>query len=245
MKANYLVLLAFSLTVLLSCSKGSDNNKNIPSVGTINVINAITDIPSVKVRLSGRPVSYNLATQLVYGAGKLYAVTSGDGSAVVVNSNDTTKVLFNRSFQINPKVYSLYISGSAAAIDTMLREEVNLPFINQSKAPLSADSVVNVRFVNLSANSPALKIKLATETNNEVNNLPYKSIGPWKGYPDKVKETFYNFEIRNATTDVLITTYIFKTNPANRFKNIMLVIKGVYGTSTGSAPFGISEVNYF
>jgi hypothetical protein len=104
--------------------------------------------------------------------------------------------------------------------------------------------VVNVRFVNLSTGSPALKIKLSTSVINEVDNLPYKAIGGWKAYPARLASTIYSFQIRRVDTDALITTYSFSATATNRFKNVALVIRGAFGT-TGVTGFGVSAINYF
>lgn len=218
------------------------------AIGTVNVINAITDAGPIKVNPTGKVKSWSsLLLQTAYPAGTLYYATVGNASFVIAPVSDTTKTLFNRSFNLQTKIYTLYLSGNVAAPDTMLREEINYPFIDafSSKIPTTTDSVVNVRFVNLSANSPALKVKLSTGTTNEVDNLPYKSISPFKAYPARLLSTVYSFQIRRVDNDALVTTLNFSATSANRFRNIALVVRGVFGTTTGTAPFGISIINYY
>jgi hypothetical protein len=218
------------------------------ALGTVNVINAITDAGPIKVNPTGKAKSWSsLVLLTAYPAGTLYYSTVGNESLVIAPVSDTTKTLFNRLFNLQSKMYTLYLSGTVDAPDTMLKEEVNYPNIITagSGIPSTTDSVVNVRFVNLSANSPALKAKISTATSNEVDNLPYKGISPFKAYPARLLSTAYSFQIRRVDNDALVTTFNFNATSANRFRNIALVIRGVFGTTTGTAPFGISTINYY
>lgn len=241
---NLIIFILCSI-VFSSCK---DEKARPEEIGTILTINAIADAGPIKVNPTGRSKAWNsLFLQTAYPAGTLYYAITGNANFTIVPISDTTKTLFNRSFDLKPKMYTLYLSGTIAAPDTMLREEVNYPNIITAGAgiPPTTDSVVNVRFVNLSANSPALKVKLSTVTTNEVDNLPYKGIAAFKAYPNRLTSTAYSFQIRRVDTDALVTTFSFTANSANRFKNVALVIRGAFGTTTGTAPFGITAINYF
>ncbi|ACU03131.1 DUF4397 domain-containing protein [Pedobacter heparinus] len=241
---NFVIYL-FIIALLLGCK---DEKTRPEEIGTILVINAITGAGAVKVNPTGKSKAWSsFVLQTAYPAGTLYYATTGNANFTIVPVSDTTRILFNRSFSLKAKMYTLYLSGTSAATDTMLREEVNYPNIITagSNIPSSADSIVNVRFVNLSANSPNLKVRLSTVTTNEVDNLPYKSITAFKAYPARLASTVYSFQIRRADTDALITTFNFSATSANRFKNVVLVMRGVFGTTTGTAPFGITTINYF
>src|SRR5262249_2349319 len=120
----------------------------------------------------------------------------------------------------------------------------NFPFIRTDVINTSADSVVNVRFANLSPNSGPLKIKIANAATNEVDYLSLRDVSNFKAYNALLSSTTYSFQIRDAATDALITTYMFTANSTNRFKNVMLVIKGLRN-GTGNDVFGVFAVNYF
>lgn len=239
-----IIAIFISVIGLLSCKR---TNEPIIEAGDIFVINAITDAGAVKVNQAVERIKWSGITNTVaYGARGLYYASEGNASFTVAPSTDSTKVLFNGSRHISGKVYTMYLFGTVAAIDTMFREEVGYPFIfTDAKIPPSADSVVNVKFVNLSVGSPALKVKLSTVVTNEVDNLPYKGIAGWKAYPARLATTAYSFQIRRVDTDALVTTFNFSATSANRFKNVALVIRGVFGTTTGTAPFGLTVINYF
>lgn len=236
------------IVVLIGFSSCREEEPRPEEIGTVNVINAITDTGPIKVNPTGKAKAWSsLVLQTIYPAGTLYYAADGNANFTIVPVGDTTKTLFNRSFNLKPKMYSLYLSGTFAAPDTMLREEVNYPNIITAGAgiPPTADSVVNVRFVNLSSGSPALKVKLSTATTNEVDNLPYQDITAFKAYPARLTANTYSFQIRRVDTDVLVTTFNFTANSSNRFKNVALVIRGVFGATAAPAPFGVTAVNYY
>jgi hypothetical protein len=240
-----LIIIILCVFTFSSCK---DERVSPEEIGIVNVINAITDSGPIKINPTGKPKSWSsFVLQIAYPAGTLYYATTGNANFTIVPLSDTTKTLFNRSFNLKPKMYSLYLSGTITAPDTMLREEIDYPNIVTSGAgiPPTVDSVVNVRFVNLSVNSPTLKVKLSTVITNEVDNLSYKSITAFKGYPARLTSTAYSFQIRRVDTDALVTTFNFTANSTNRFKNIAMVIRGVFGTTTGTAPFGVTVVNYY
>jgi hypothetical protein len=240
-------LIIFILILATFCSCKEEKTRP-EEIGIVNVINAITDAGPIKVNPTGQPRSWSSwSLQTAYVAGTLYYATAGHANFTISPISDTTKILVDRSFNLKAKIYTLYLSGTAAAPDTMLREEINYPNIITAGdgIPSTADSVVNLRFVNLSANSPSLKVKLSTVTVNEVDNLPYKGITAFKAYPNRLTSTAYSFQIRRVDTDALVTTFNFSATSTNRFKNVALIIRGVFGTTTGTAPFGVTAVNYY
>ena len=231
--------------VCLAACKSSDNEV-IRTAATIQVINAVVDVPTVKVNPSGGKYSYKTTTDSVkFGTNKFYFSPTGGSVITAVTSPDSTKVLFNRSVNLKSAIYTLYLTGTAASVDTLFREEVNFPFISMNKMFTAADSVVNVRFVNLSPNSTPVKIKIANAATNEFDNLPYKTIGVWNAYPARLSSTVYAFQVRSVANDALLASFNLTANAANRFKNVALVIKGLQGTTSGVNAFGIVAVNYY
>ena len=239
-----LSLLSGIMMCLIAC-KNSDQDV-IRTAATIQVINAVVDVPVVKVNPSGGRYSFKKTTDSVkYSANKFYFSPTGGSSIRAVASPDSTKVLFSRSVNLKSAVYTLYLAGTAASPDTLFREEVNFPFISMNKMFTAADSIVNVRFVNLSPNSTPIKVRIANAATDEIANLPYKTIGSWKAYPAKLTSTPYSFQVRSVADDALLATFNLTANAANRFKNVTLVIKGLQGTTTGVNAFGVFMVNYY
>lgn len=238
---KFIIILPVLIILFNACK---EKEMSLPAAATINVINTLP--VALKVNPTGKPRSWAGVTQTIgFGTRAFYYAPLGMTNIKVVPALDTASIIFNHTYNFQSKLYTMYLSGTMTSIDTIFREEKDYPIVfTDVKIPKSADSMVNIRFVNLSVGSPALKVKQATSIVNEVDNLPYKGISLWKGYPAKLVSTTYSFQIRNAQTDALITTYSFVANAANRFKNVALVIRGVYGT-TGATGFGISPMNYF
>ena len=235
--------MAIFLLWFVSCKK---DNSTITLTSSVMVVNAAVNVPAIQVNVTGNPIKYAGGVSIPYGSGGFYFLSRKAMPVTVVSAADTTTFLFNNTLNFQSGIYTMYLIGQAPTIDTLFREETNFPFIHTDlSTPPSSDSVVNVRFVNLSPNSVPLKIKITGATTNEVDNLPYKGISNWKRYNTLVATTVYSFQIRDAATDALITTYSFSATATNRFKNVALIIKGLQGTTTGSNAFGVSAVNYF
>lgn len=235
-------LLSFLL--FASCKK---TEHEIRTAATINVINTAIDVPGIKVNPSGGPFVYvGNADSVKFGANKFYFSPTNGSVITAVALADTSRRLINMSVNLKSAIYSLYVAGTSTAVDTMFREETNFPFISMNKVFTTADSVVNVRFVNLSPNSVPVKVKIASLSTNEVDNLPYKGFSDWKAYKaGPTATTTYSFQVRDVATDALLTTFSFSATSTNRFKNVSLIIKGLQGTTTGTNAFGIFAVNYF
>lgn len=227
------------LLFLVSACK-DDNNFEPTATANITVVNAAVDAGPIKVNAGASSAfSYAKATALAYGASARYANYVGTYPITVVSSTDTTKTLFSRTIDLKP-ISTLYLAGQSPTIDTMYRVETNFPFIQATD--INAEFAGYVRFVNLSPNSPALNIKLTTVTTNEATGLAYKGITPFIKYPALTTTANYVFEIRNATTNTVLTT-ISLSSATIRFKTISIIIRGLVG-GTGTNAFGTLQVSY-
>ena len=230
------MLIAFS-----SCKK--DESALIANVD-VRVINTAIGT-AVKVD-PGRAVDYSTQTPISYGGNRLYMLERKVVPFQVVNATDNTVKFYDQTINISSGIYSVFVAGQGTTIETIVKEEKDFPFIDfTNKIPVKADSVVNVRFINLSPNSIPVKIKITTAAGNEVDNLPFKTIGNWKKYTATASSTVYAFQVREAATDTLLASFNFTANSTNRFKNVSLIIKGLQGTTTGVNAYGMFAVNYF
>lgn len=243
MKNNNSRILSFAFIICcISCKKES-NEKMIVSV---NVVHAAVGISTVKVNYVGKPIVYaayaGTDAQVNFGANKIYSLPVENPTMTIVPVADTLNKLFSGSVstKANAPIYSLYLIGQAPTNETILFEE-SIPNYNK------ADSLTGVRFINLSPNAPSINITLSTSaTINEFSDIAYKQSTNFKTYSAKVANTSYTFQIRNASTGALLTSYSYtlSTAPSGRFWNITLVLKGLVGGSGGSA-LSIQRVNNY
>lgn len=228
-------LLTFFLSILFSCQK--DEGVGTVNIAKVNVINAVVDGGSAKANVGVKIIPWaSVADYQNLGGsnplGKLYLVPTDKLTYLqVVPVSDTTKFWYDQMKQLDArKMYTLYLSGTPNNIKTSFHEEVNFPqYIVRDAAhptPL-ADSIVNIRFVNLSPSGPQVDIKIQGKSSNEVSGLSYEAFTPFIDYPASEGDDYIVFEIRRSTDKELINTYYLYL-PNVRFKSIAIIMKGIY-----------------
>lgn len=217
-------ILVFASAIIFSCKK--DEVKIIP-LASINVINAVNGGTAVKLGSNSTTISSynNNGTHIPLHAGSndLYVWPVGDSLHPYY-----TQTKFNAEERA---VYSLFLCGVPGAVEGILQKET---------IPYRTDSTCGIRFINLAPASSPLNITLATTpTVNEASNLAYKQMTEFRSYPSITSTAPYSFQIRNASTNAVITTYAFNNfNPIPRFSNITLVIRQ---SGTGVAVFRVNN----
>lgn len=232
------------LGVLIACCSCKENELTPIVNADIRIINTAVGT-AIKIG-PGRNMDYAIETPINFGGSRLYMLERKAIPLQIVNAAESTVKFYNEIINFNSGIYSVFVIGQDAAVETIVKEETDFPFIDfTNKIPVKVDSVVNMRFINLSPNSVPVKIKIASAAGNEVDNLPYKAIGNWKKYTATASSSVYAFQVRDAVTDALLASFNFTANSTNRFKNVSLIIKGLQGTTTGVNAFGMFAVNYF
>jgi hypothetical protein len=227
-----IVIAVLSLTIA-SCKK---DTVQVPTSYTMVVANAAMGVQAQTSFTNSGTVNYN-------ARGIYYAQTGQQ--VTVANATAPTTYIFNQSPAYSNGLYSLFIAGDSTTTEAILIDDNNRPFIPNDIIYKCTDSVVNVRFINLSPNSVPVKVKINGAAANLVDNLPYKGISTWMTFNAIASSTNYSLQIRDAATDALIASYTFTANATKRFKNVTLMIRGKQGTNSGTFAFGITEVNYF
>lgn len=250
---KYILFGIFS-TFLNACKK----EKNTPIYGSINVINASVNLGSVKVNSYGKPISWVGLTgadgTVNYGANKIYTLFNSVGNypIFIVPTLDTLNTIFKGNIPQNSSdIYSIYTSGQAPNYESIIYKENDIPY----NLP---DSLVSVRFINLSPNSPIVKITLASKpTVAEIENLAYKEQTKFKQYPLRsiIPAGSITFEVRNLNTNSILTTYTLPTVAIlpysnvtvsrARFRSITLVIKGLAGTTSGINIYNVFPIAHY
>ena len=240
---QFLLLSFCSVLLIAACKK--EKSFHSDGTATIQVVNADVGITGIKLNMYNLPVKWwSTTSQVNYGASAFYYAQRIATPITVVSSADTANPLLNSTYNIRGNIYTLYIAGQFPTIDTIMREETNYPYVQLDRIPSDADSIINIRFVNLSPNSSPVNINILGSAVNEVSNLAYKGITNFKAYTAKIANPNYKFEIRDAATNTILLTYTFNVTATNRFKNVALVLKGLQGAS-GTNAFGVFAVNYF
>lgn len=228
------------------------------SYPSINVINAAVGAGTVKVNYHSRQINWSTYTGTIgsvpFGISQTFTVfNSNDYPFTIVPALDTLNAVFKQKLDLDPTgVYTLFTTGQTGAYDAVLVKEENIPYNY-------ADSAIAVRFINLSPNSPAVNITLAsTPTVNETVGLAYKQKTAFKKYTAlKVIPTgTLTFQVRDAASNALLTSYTFPavtgaspyttvSATLSRFKSVTLAIKGLAGTTSGTNAYSVFPVAHY
>ena len=238
-------LIKYSLYIIavqaccLSCKKEFNNVKTVP-ISAITIVNAVVNANPLVADFSGADsvaAFYSTTTQIGYGSFYEYSLPSSKTPAAVYQLSDTTNPFYKETINLQPDgVYSLFLSGADTNhVDTLLTQD-NPPYHS------NADSTAGIRFVNLSTGSSPISIDIQGESNgSEASSLAYQAITNFKNYPATQEVTQYNFEIRDAASGNLITTYTYTTAP---FQNITIAIIGSEDPSV-NVPVSVIQVNNY
>jgi len=171
-----------------SCKNDFDNSG--PGIAALSVVNAYP---------STTPLDFYMGTQRVNNTGlafgqklQYFEAYEGKHAAKVTLSNSTT-TLANKTIDLKGGIYhSLYLLGNTTD---------SLSYLLLTDQPLQpAAGNANVRFINLSPNSPSLSLELTGDTTG-FKNKAFKDFTPFK----PVKAAKSTFVLRNATNATVAT----------------------------------------
>lgn len=223
------------IAYLFSCQK--DEAVGTVDIAKVNVINAVVAGGSVKANVSNKTLTWSsIADDQILGGtnylNRLYTVTTFRSIYFkVAPVSDTTMLWYNQIKQLNAgKMYTLYLSGKPGNVKTLFHEEMNFPkpIIRDAgrRTPVT-DSIVNIRFVNLSPSGPMVDINILGKNSNEISNLRYEEFTDFKAYPATKGNNYIIFEIRKSSNKELIDT-IYISAPNVRFTSIVIMMMGIY-----------------
>lgn len=240
MKQLNLIISMISIVILSnSCKKDSYVQKNMPT-SSLTVVNATVDANPFIVDYYGSKyvgAYYSSAPQISFGASMEYAIGSGIIPLVVYQISDTTNAVYKNNITLGGQgIYSLFLCGNASSPASVLTID-HPPYHN------AADSVVGIRFINLSPTSSPVSVDIQGQANgSEIQSLSYKSITAFKDYPATYNISQYVFEFRDAVSGTLLTSFTISginygddgDNSTNqyRWKNITIVLDGLPGSQS-------------
>jgi hypothetical protein len=208
------VLLLVVIVIELGCQK-----KNTVTLAggpaSITFVNAIpTSMPIIPVINTSAPVLYFREAQSIgYGSFSEYSALGGMDTIYIVQRNSDT-------LNINPKsptlmyysllslkagsMHTLFLTGSDTTSPDYLFTTDTIP----NYAP--TDSIMGIRFVNLSTGSNPISINLeGSQNGSEEVALPYKGITAFKQYVNNSSTQDYLFVFRDAATGDSLTQFDF------------------------------------
>ncbi|MEJ5145359.1 hypothetical protein [Sphingobacterium sp. MYb388] len=231
-------LIFFCGLFLYSCQKDTVWQAEA-GIAKVNVINAVVTGGNAKVNVAEKEMNWSSIpdNQALGGSmvNRMFIVPTDHRTVFqVVPLSDTTNMWYYQSAQLGAgKIYTLYLSGTPTDLKTKFQEESNFPdyvIRDAGKPTPSADSIVNIRFVNLSSSGPKVDINIVNSTRLEASDLGYQQFTDFKTYPARTGTNTISFQIRNSADKTLIATHNFNAN-FFRFKSVAIVMIGMYNTS--------------
>ena len=176
-----LVIGFAALTTLSSCLKDSSNNA-VPNYSALSVINASPGLQPFDFVIDNQIVnqgSFNFTERLPY-----VNIFSGIRKVGIYKDQTSDSIKTGTFTAQAGKFYSLYVVG----------QPTNLEFLTiQDSVKTPATGNAQVRFLNLSVNSPSLKLNYGVDS-TLVNSLTYKAVSNFVEIPGGKK---YNFSIKS------------------------------------------------
>jgi hypothetical protein len=244
-----------SVILILFALGGCKKDEIVTNQSSINIVNASVGIGTIKVNYFGKTINWSTLTGTAglvnFGTSQILTVTNlvTDFPFIIVPSIDTLKPVINVKLPIeNNGMYSLYTTGQTGAYEYIFSKESSIPY----NFP---DSAIAVRFINLSPNSPAVNITLASTPNIfEKSELLYKQRTDFKKYTDLniVPIGSLTFQVRDAISNAILTSYTLPASPTSpystvstslsRFKSITLAIRGLAGITSGTNAYSLFPI---
>jgi hypothetical protein len=222
-----ILLFLMMTSIISSCKK--DKIEFAP-MASLNIVNTVISGGSAKLNSFAATIANNGNTHftLFTGTPDIYVYPAVDSLHPYYNANKAVTVS-------NGDVYTLFLGGPTGTPEAIL--------VKENLAYRIADSTLGIRFINLSPSSPSVNITLSTSTAmNEFTNIAYKQITGFKSFPAGAAVTTYTFQIRNATTNAVISSITLSGTTFPRYQNVTLVLRGMVGGSPGA---GITRVNHY
>ncbi len=221
------ILYVIAQSLLISCKK-EDNKPATGGGALLTIVNATIGSSALVTNFNSNQVLkyYNTAQKINYGAYVEFPNYMGMIPLSLSQITDTVHTLYNHTLNLSYNTaHTLFMTGLVAQPDTLYTTD-KIPYYPPT------DSVLAVRFVNLSPGSSPMTVNLqGQQSTPQVSSLAYKAITDFQQFPAKSTIIKYVFEVRAAGTGSLLTTYTLTPVSSRLFKNVTLAVIG--NSSTG------------
>lgn len=223
-KLTYILLAGLAILSIASCNK---TNTDFQPTASLMMVNTVVGGATLTLGTSAITVANNASVLAPIYAGQTPVSLATAATATVPSVS-----YYNQTIPtVNSGNYSLFLAGaSPSAVDAVLITENYKNY---------TDSLCGVRFINLAPGSNPVSVNIKGSANgSEASSLAYKAYTDFKQYPAKKVNTSYIFEIRNASTGTLITSYTMTTLG---FLNVTIALRGLVN---GSPSAGVTLVKH-
>ena len=225
MSNKYRLLFFFAMTILfVACD---EDNAQFPA--TLNVFHGLVrDAPALHVDYFEQdfPLSNNLA--LEFGeADRITLPTNIERNIFFVSADDTLTRVHAETVKLQPgEIHSLFLTGELGSVQGILIRD----------APLALkDSLIGVRFVNLSPDGSPVSIAIEGETDPINIGLGYREASSYQPFPATVAAGAYTFEFKATDGTILATSTLDPLPDVGQrrvFKNMTFVLIGLRDEGT-------------
>jgi hypothetical protein len=236
-KFSYAVIIL--LATLLSCQKSSDD----PIISSsLTIVNALPGSAALVPNFNSDKtlIYYRTAQTIAANSATIFSGYIGEVPLALSQLTDTTHTVFKQRINIEPgAIKSLFVVGTL--------ENPDFVFLKDELLVLK-DSLISIRFANLSFGSNPISINLqGSQATPIVSNIAYKGVTTFFTFPAKAKDPVsgrYVFEIRDLTAAKLIATYTLTPLNTRLFRNLTLALRGQQG-GTGTKAQGALLINNY
>ena len=243
MKKQNILLTIIAIPFLIAC--GEEDNVQFPT--SLNVFHAVNEAPSVHVDYFEEEISLSGNPVLTFGANIQLVLPSDQERGInFISAQDTTRVLLQETVRFGEgEIHSLFLAGTGENIESVLIEDLPKTF---------TDSIMGIRFINLSPDSGPISVNVEGETNTIGSSLDYRVASDFNELPATREAGEYTFEFRDSNGELLTSTTFdplplprsSRDRPLQRvFKNMTFVLVGLRDDGDGVSTLSVKMVDNF
>jgi hypothetical protein len=204
-----IIYFLFSILLLSVAFTGCKKELQFKPEGTAAfiMVNGLVNNTGLVTNFNGegpKQTYFSIMKSIPYAYSNLFNNYSGEQQLALYQLPDTLPnskpvISLNLNLPVNT-MHTLFVMGTAQDPDHLFIEE-KMPYHE------TADSVMAIRFINMSEGTAAITVNLAgKDYGSEVNNLAYKSLTAFKNYPANSTVNSYTFEFRDKASGTLLGT---------------------------------------
>src|ERR1700754_5150287 len=220
-KLLYLTILIY-LPTLVACRKNNYQSNKTAAINVFNgyIRNNVLLKMNGSINSSGVNSSNARQSRVSFGGNILFYAESQKTTFEILNAVDTTSIVSTNYELASGGIYTLLLAGIAPKADLIMIDDSNIPYVDPSRTPAEADSVIKIRFINLCPDTEPLDIRIEGNSTNEVTGLIYKNYTPFNIYSAKMESYSGTIIFEVVENGNILKKYSLIISNSNRFKNL-------------------------